>query len=342
MPAYETNANGSIRAFTAEEIAEIDIKTLGVRDGSHPTERREVNASTVEAEYDIEPLMLDRFCMFMLGYQLVYEDSGTDYISRLPPQTWPRTDLADGEAFAAVKLTHVNGHKILNDNTLDREFPIPEYKRTTVGVLFQHVPFAVKADDDTLDETERYVQTLPSQHEVSYLTLPGGVMQYRTAGAASPDGKQIPFNIGFPIPQSTISRRWIRLPYDAWGPGTVLFDRVNGDQATGEKSYVGSVNVNAFLGYPAGHLLYLGPEEELQLDPTGAGYSWNLTHKWLAKYQAPHTWFYHHPTAAADAAEAGWYYASKAGSPHRTVATMLDDESLFHARAHEDLFTVDG
>jgi hypothetical protein len=340
MPAYFENANGSIREFTEDEIAAMEIETLGVRDGSHPTHTRDVNASTVEAEYLVKFSKFEEFFAFMLGAQKLYTD-GVQKISRLPPQRWPRTYGSEDDSFVAVKIPRATGHKIFGDNVLETNFPIPEYTHMRVSVLFQHCPFDIETDADTTVETQRYVQTLPSQHETSYLTLPCGVMQYKTAGGGAPHGNQIPYNIGFPIPQSTISRKWIRLPFGAWGPGTTLFNRVNGDQVAGTKPYVGSVNLTAFMGYPAGHLLYLGLEEELQLDPLGEDFSWNLTHKWLVKYYAPHTWFYFHPIAAADAALAGWYYAAKTGAAHRaTVATMLDDESLFHAREHANLFKV--
>ena len=339
MPAYFTNANGSIREFTEGEIAAMEIETLGVRDGSHPTHTRDVNSSTVEAEYLIKSTKFEEFCAFMLGAQKLYTD-GVVKLSRLPPQRWPRTYGSDDDSFVAVKVPRATGHQITGDDVLTGDFPVPEYNRMRVSVLFQHCPFDVEADADVTVETQRYVQTLPSQHNTNYISLPAGVMKYQKSGGGGPTGQQVPYGIGFPVPESIISRKWIRLPFAAWGPGTTLFNRVHGDTAAGTKPYVGTINRTAFLGYPAGHLLYLGPEEELQLDPLGDAFCWNLTHKWLVKYYAPHTWFYYHPTAAAYAADAGWYYCAKVGQTFESVADMDDGDSLFDAKEHADLFKV--
>ena len=345
MPAYFTNPDGSIRPFTSDEIAAIGIESYGIRQGEHPTHSREVDASTIETQYLIngDPFGSDanfeRFVAYMLGASTTYIDTGTGrmQISRLMPQTWPGKPQ-----FAAVKIPRAIGHKFLNDDVTSETYPIPTYDKRKVTVIYQHMPFALIDDTHTTAEYLRYTQTMPAQHEVSYLNLPGGVMRFFKNGGGGPSDKPIPYSVGFPVPMSTITRKWIRVPFEAWGDQSTaaLYGRVYGNYETGEKPYTGTVNNATFLNYPPGYMLYLGVEEELQLDPLGDSLCWNLSHKWLISHLAPHTWKYYFSVVAADAGNNGWYFTAKDGSGFFTTATLPDDTALFNARDHSDLFDL--
>jgi hypothetical protein len=333
--AYFTNMNGSIRDFTSDEVAEIGIATRGVKDHTHGVHTREVNASTVRRNWFCNFDMLERFLAYMLGVSVRYVDAGTPKISRLLPQTYPGKPQ-----FAAVKLDEAKPFRYQGELDADG---VPLFDKYECTFTYQHVPFDLKTDAQVAAgaERDRYVQTLPSQGEANYLNLPGGVMQYiRETGAAVPHGKPIPYSTGFPIPTATIRRKWVRVPFDCWGEGTDLFLRVYGDLPNGELPFVGTINTVGMFGYPPGYLLYLGVEEELQLDPLGDGLCWDLTHRWMANYLAPHTYKYFFSASSADAGDNGWYFTAKSGSSFYTTALLPDDTALHNARDHRYLFTV--
>jgi hypothetical protein len=338
--AYFTNEDGSIRPYTEAEIDAIEIETLGIRDGSSPTHSRRVDASTSQYQYLINPDYLDRFVAYMLGAVVQYlPNVGSYKLSRLLPQRVP-----DKPKFAFTELNSATGHQFYTDQPRGETVPItPGYTKLKCTVTAQMLPFDLYDDADITDESDRYVQTLPSQNEVSYLNLPGGIMRYKTVsgGAGKPNNVRIPYNIGFPVPTSTISRKWIRIPFESWGPGTILFNRVFGDVYEGELPFCGSVNKYEFLGYPPGYLLYLGVEEELQMDPLGEALAWNLTHKWQAAHLAPHNWKYFFSSVDSDASAQGWYFVAKDdASSYYPPGSVPDNTSLFNEKDHSLLFNV--
>lgn len=344
--AYFLNGDGSIRAFTTSEIDAIEIETLGIEDGSSPTHTRRVNESTSRYEFLIKADMMERFLAYYLGAAKRYtpDGGGADKISRLLPQTVPGKPQ-----FAFVALENATGHKFEVDEPRDdtaRETIEPTYERRRCTLIAQHVPFAMRADNAGA-ESLRYVQTLPSQGQTDYLNLPGGVMKYYKSGGGGPTNKSIPYSIGFPEPKSIVKRKWIRVPYNCWGPGTELYARVYGNQEEGTAPYVGSINsvvmfpdADSGIGINPGYLMFLGVEEEIQLDPLGDGLAWDLTLTWQQTHLAPHTWKYYYSTAAADAANNGWYFTAKANATYYPTATLPDNTALHNARDHRLLFTV--
>lgn len=341
MPdAYFTNANGSFRDFTQPEIDEMGIETTDIRQGGFPTHTRSAKGATYKATYFCNYDYFERFVVYMLGASRQFTDGGLRRISRLLPKTVPGKDRV-----AFVDITSAHGHKFEEDDETTGDVKVPTYERMKVELVAQQMPFDLKSDGVVHAashwERERYVQTLPSQNEVSYLNLPGGVMRYVTSGGASlVDGKQLPYSIGFPIPTSTVVRKWHRVPFDSWGEGTILFGRVFGNLELGTKPYVGTVNTVELFGYPPGYLLFLGFEEELDFDPLGDDMAWNLTGRWLVKHLAPHNWFYFFSAIAAEASLNGWYLAVKDGASWSATVSLPDDTALHNARDHRDLLEV--
>jgi hypothetical protein len=288
MAAFFLNPNGSIRDFTPAEIAAMRIRTRGIRDGSSPRHTRDPNGSTVQMKFLVDANYLERFAVYMLGASVKYTDGFGQHISRLMPQTFPGKPQ-----MVAVKIDEATGFQFQQDDTTSKTYPVPTFRDADTTITFQHLPFFLATDAQIAaggNERDRYVQVLPSQHDVSYLNLPGGIMRYiRQSGTAIPHGAPIPFNLGIPIPESTIRRKWFRVPYNLWGENTILFGRVFGNLELGTKPYVGTINTVELFGYPPGYLLYLGIEESLELDPLGDDLAWDLTHKWLVKHLAPHT-----------------------------------------------------
>lgn len=324
-----TNPDGSLRAFTPDEIALMEIKTRGVRDGSNPTHTREYNSSIVSQPFSCKWDEFENFLVYMLGAAVVYDDAGTDQISRLMPQTFPGKPQ-----FACVKLVSATGHKF--DGTVNDR--VPQYTRAECVFQFDHVPFALSDDEETgQNETLRYLQVLPGTNDVQYLTLPGGTMSYwRATGAAVPHGKAVPFNIGKPLPTSIIARKWIRVPYEGWGTGTPLYERVFGDGTAAP--YVGTVNKTDFLGYKAGQLLYLGVEEELDKDPLGDALCWTLTHRWMYKPYGHNQLYYYETNKDVAAPANGWYFVGT--KQYYAAGAIDDDRALFNEKEHRNLFKV--
>jgi hypothetical protein len=336
MPAYHTNENGSLREFTEDEIADMDIESRGVRDGSSPTHVRVVNASSVEYVFFCDYDQFEAFVCYMLGAVVMYDDSGNNRISRLMPQSPP-----DLDEFAFVRVQSATGHRFDEDDPGHDAFPSPTYDKMEVVLVAEHVPFDLKTDEETTTEDERYLQTLPSQAEVQYLGLPGGTMRYiRESGVGRPNLVPIPYGIGIPEVTAAVSRKWVRIPFLAWQPGSQLFERVYGVAESGTPPYAASVNKTALLGYQPGTLLFMGVEEELVRDPIGTGFVWNLVLKWMWKDQG-HNRFRYQETDPAAAATSGYYFASAPpNSTHYTSATLPDGVAMFNAREHSNLFLV--
>ncbi len=354
MP-FNYNSDGSIRPFTPTEIDSMGIDTLGVEDGDHPTFTREVSQNTMRARYVINADQLDNFICFMLGGQVVYPSGATfsgAALSRLPPQGLSYGDV-DYSNYAAVKVESATGRKILTDDTDSNDYPIPEYNWFDVTILFQQMPFNVLDDEEANnDETTRYLQQLPSSSQVDYLGLPGGIARYITPpsmAGVNPNGIPIPYAVGFPTALTTISYKWIRLPFATWGVNSYLYFTLFGDVQSGAIGLIGTVNSQEFLGYPPGVLLMLAPEEELVLDPTTNELSWNLTYKFLVKW-AGHNWFYYWPagtgTVSTPGGKPGWYFvnAAQLNSPYYgmwfTDATCPDFVGIFNTRNFDAAFDV--
>lgn len=327
MP-FNFNTDGSLLPFTDAQISAMGISTLGVEDGTHPQFTFEVSSNTARAEYLVYSDQLDNFICFMLGGQTKYTSGGVSALSRLPPQEIISYGGGIYTNFAAVKVEDTVGHQFTEDFTTtllpNQKYPIPNYTQQRVRILFQQVPFDIAADGDVLNETQRYVQTLPSNSQTDFLSLPGGTGKFvlypgQTAGQF-PDRFLIPHGVLLAQPQSTIARKWIRLPLDCWGEGSDLYATMFGDGTSDVQGIVGTVNRQEFLGYPQGTLLMLNPEEELVLDQTG-GQVWNLTYKMSFRPQG-HNYFWIAPSGGAVGNGAGYFQARIDG-----VGTYLDSGS---------------
>lgn len=338
MAAYFTNGDGSIRDFTTAEIDAMEIETYDIEEGGFPTHTAGPDGVTIKATYFCKYSLFDRFQCYMTGAATDYLDGGDLKISRMLPQRWPGK-----VSVACVRIDSATGHQFIADDGTG--LLVPTYEKMKCALTFQQLPFDMDHDVSTTNERNRYVQVMPSVSEVQYLNLPGGAMCYVVSGGVDgppatpvPHKRAIPYGIGYPIPTSTIGRKWHRVPKDCWGPGTPLHQRVFGNIQSGTKPWVGTCNVETMLGYPPGFLLYLGPEEEIGWDPVEDDLCWTLTHKWLARTVAPHNWMYFFSTLDADAAANGWYLAVKKGGTYSTIELLPDETGLFNSRQHELLF----
>jgi hypothetical protein len=349
MP-FNLSPQGEILPFSDAQVAAMGIETYGIEDGDHPTFTREVNQSTMRVKYMVNPdtQSLDNFFCYMLGGASMAFGFGTgNYLSRLLPQQLTYEGVTYSN-FGAVKIEDAHGQQFSVDDVLSNPVPIATYTKFYVTVLYQQFPFQLLTDQQIADmggdENLRYVQQLPTNSQVDYLNLPGTIGRYVTNPptpiitplnpANAPNGYPVPYGTGFPSSQSIVQRKWIRIPYTAWGEGSDLYATLFGDYegltpAGPFIGLVGTVNTEAFLGYPAGTLLMLAPEEELVMDPTG-GLSWNLTYRFLFKPQG-HNFFYYFPSGAATGLGAGWYFVN-----------ITSGDSLFYNRTFPMALLPDG
>ena len=316
--------NGSLLPFTNDQVSAMGIETANVEDGTHPVFTKEVNQTTMQAEYFVWSNQLDNFWCFMLGGAVKYFDPDTSsyQLSRLLPQQLEYEGV-DYQNFAAVKIDGTTGHQFLEDDNSSNRYPIPNYTKTRVRVLFQEVPFNLLNDEETTSETQRYFQQLPTNSQVDYLSLTGGVgkyVNYPGGGAGLPSRAQVTYGPGFPTSLSTLTQKWIRLPYDCWGVGSDLYTTIFGDPSVpGGNGLIGTVNQFDFLGYASSTLLWLAPEEELVIDQASATttgstpqLAWNLTYKWLFKPQG-HNYQYWFPAGGPVGNGANWYQVTVDG-----------------------------
>lgn len=339
--ALNLNPNGSIAPFDPEQIELWEIETADVRDGGHPTMAASMSSATTTRTFWVTWEHRFDFLAYMLGAVQVYTDgSGFKQISRLLPQTYPGINQ-----MACVALESMKGDRSCG---IDDTNGVPAYKKARCTFRYEIVPFDMLDDIEIVNESERYLQPLPSQSEVTYLSLPGGMMQYILNGStARPNRIGIPFSIGMPQLQSVISYKWLRVPHEAWGPGTTLYKTVFGDpnDLTTEVPFVGTVNASDFLGRPMGTLLLLTPEEELVTDPlagTQGGQTdplcWNLTYRWLYKPNG-HNYLYWADTQNSD--NSGYHFVSRIGNTtFYTPDTLPDGISIFNTRDHQMLFEI--
>jgi hypothetical protein len=336
-----TDETGKLHSFTDEFLATIDIKRRGVGD-SHDHVRYNLGPDGSGCTRKFSCVWDRRFdaAIYFAGAATTYVDGGGDTkISRLLPQRDP--DYPNWVC-TKVELMPWRYMGTIPAKSAGSE-PVPNFDRCDLEATYEMVPFELVADDDTVVETQRYV-TWPGfpgadiTTTTDYVQMVGSMLKYRTTdGAAKPANVPIPYYIGFPENKSTIRFIWRRVPFDVWGPSSSLFQRVIGSEAG--RGYIGAVNLTTFRGYPPAQLQLLGVEQRLLPDPTGLGYSWDLT--FLAS-QKPVPYgqlgFYYGGNASdSSAGTAGYYQVGRDGAIVQDVADIEDDDSVFHVREFSNL-----
>ncbi|AWM41767.1 hypothetical protein GobsT_71300 [Gemmata obscuriglobus] len=356
-----TNPNGSLRAFTDTEVIAMNLRRRGIKaEHDHITTMLGPDGSYCTRRFSCDWDQRYNAAVHLVGASKLYDDTGVTKLSRLMPQ---RDPVFNNWACTKVEIAPFR----FMQNTVEAEDPedpdsiedvnpgykagvhVPEFWRAELKATFEMCPFGFKSDADTESETERYT-TKPGavpggavSGEPSYISLPGGAsgQVYSTdTGTGKPAGVPIPYGIGFIEPQRKFRIVWRRLPFDAWGPGKPLFNRVIGNE--GSRGFFGAVNKTYFLGYWSLTLQLVGVEETLLPDPTGLGYSWDLAYTFVHKpVPFGHLGFYFFDPATTGNVS-GYYQTQRAGLNTRiTDETLITDGSaLFPVREFEDLFKV--
>lgn len=344
MPAPFTNPDGSLRAFTLAEYDAMRIERRGVEGaGDHVVYSLGPDGSGCPRKFFCDWDQRFNAAIYFAGASKTYTDGGGDFkISRLMPSRDP--DFPNWIC-TKVRISPFRFMGEIEDPGDDSE-PLPKFDRAELECTFEMVPFELAADADTVAETDRYV-TWPGfpgaeiTTETTYIGLTGNALVYATSDgttATGPAGTPIQFGAGFTEGSSNFRVVWRRVPADAWGPSTVLGQRVLGTVAG--RGYVGAVNKTTFHGYAAHSLQLRGVEARLLPDPTGLGYAWDIAYV-MSEKPTPygHLGIYFHDVKTVGN-QSGYYQILRpsAGTTIKAPGTIGDTDSLFIEREFANLF----
>lgn len=342
MSQLKTNPDGSLRPFTAAEVAALDLRTTGVRDGQHPTRRLDPLGCQFVRDWFCKWDKADAAVAHLLGGARVYFDAGQGQLrlSRVMPQPVP-----GHPKFLAVAVESITG---ANSAGRDDSTGVPAYKDARLAVRHELTFFDTRQDSLGFSEYERYTENLPTTTETVYLTLQGGLLNYVRpdgvgifgAGLPAPHLVPIPYSIGRPETQAKVGFKWWRIPQAGWGAGKPLTTLVRGDPAAGRQPLIGTVNKVAFQGYAAGTLLLTGVDEEVVPDPVDEDYCYNLTFWFLFKPQTHNYLWY--GGLYSDGGVFNGYYLARRGSPWVATGSIPDGVCLFNERDHRLAWEVSG
>ncbi len=317
------DTDGSLREFDQAEIDAMDIRTAHVRDASHGAETREIDQSTMRKQFFVAWPERFNFCALVCGDQRLYDDSGTTRLSRMVPDSKYGTH-PDYEEIIATKIESIKG---ANGPGVDDANGTVEYPDALVEVLYTHAPFDVKNDSTTTNEYERYTYFVDANGTGESITMSGGSMLFRRppsdplAGTA-PDGVPIPYSFNVIRAVEEFTYKWVQLPYEAFEPGSALYNRVYGT-AEGVTSYLGCVNSAEFFDRPVGTVLFSAVKPTLERSHTGRGRRWSLEYKFS---YAPNGWTWLYYSDPLNPNRSGWYMVSNKGFHY--ADGLSDGESI--------------
>lgn len=347
---------------TQDTIDTWNVREGGARDQSSPTDTYEMNNSTSRRKYYVKWAKRYDFIAYMLGYSILWNDSGTTRISRLLPRKDP-----DATALIATKVTQLKGFQwksnLITTTTLgsagfatdpSRNFghtgyqwsdgQASTYTDADIEILFEHPDYFMVEDStvyaaDPYGELGRYVAPGDYDGSSEYLTLPGGMMKYAVSGGtpSPPHNQVIPFNNGKVLSQEKFQLIWKRLPYDIWSSTSDLFVFVYGDGGSNVPA-VGRINKTTFYGRPAGTVLFESVKPILMRDPRGDFFEWQLTYNFTFN---PYGWnnLYYYVKGGTNA---GFYYAtseeSGGAAVYRAPGSVPDNQALYNETELNKLF----
>jgi hypothetical protein len=333
-----TNPDGSIRPFTAAEIAAIGLRTFGVKDGAHPTWSLDPGSASAHRDWHCNGNAFKDARALLLGGVRLTEELNPR-LSRLMPMAMPGE--RNYPAMAIESATGTGGCGI------DGPDGVPVYPKLHLRVRHELVFFGLQSDDVVISEQLRYTETLPSQTEVRYLSLGGmsSSLKYITADASSAlYGRPIPVSIGRPDQTMKFAFKWWRIPLSAWNNAAPplfggVYQRARGPATflAPEGSYVGCVNKLKFFGRPPGTVLFDGVDEEPVPDLVDGNYCFNLIYRFTERASGWNKIWYQ--ARSGEGVDSGYYYVSRTPIYH-DAGDVPDGVSLYNERDLNRLWLV--
>lgn len=188
-------------------------------------------------------------------------DPSTGYLDRVPPKTHPVNNFLYCTGITSIKpmkwtakVGYIGGHTFSNYThaILSLVFTQPHYPIMTDTYLDVTFPPVNVAGTLYRQEWYRWCERIPT-NSVEIFQIEAGTMKWAEGGGGGPAiGSLLTTPTGQPIPVGDFLLVQRNVPmYGLFSPTTYRHDRLI--------AAVGKINSAAFLGYPAGTLLYSGP-----------------------------------------------------------------------------------
>lgn len=337
MPLH---ADGYLIPFTAPQIAAMEIKTFGVRDGSHPTETRRVDENTMVRTFFVKWAERYNFVELVMGDSVLWTDStGTPTVklSRLIPDTkYGRHPTF--QQIMATRIEYIKGHGV----GIDDINQFPAYATGTgkaeVQVFYEQFPAAIQSDAGLASEKNRYTSRGQSAAvDAESFTMPGGAFKLTKLGGGGAHGSPVPINISFTRPVQRFTTTWHLLPNNLYISGGALFERLFVGTAGDGIPFVGCVNKEVVefpsIGtYQPGQLLLEGVDDRRITSPLAGsgltGLRWDVSFKWAYTSRGWLDIWHFDPGTPANS---GYYRLSVDGT-YYAVNAMPDNKGLYNCR----------
>lgn len=337
------------------------LQERGTRDGSALNEQFGMGANS--ATRKIWCTWADRYkvARAYIGYsELARENMGDPTeitgLRRLTPLPHPDAEVmpsADGPGnMFASRINSITGYKALAGESSPYETNVNAsvkrnvFTRAEIEVQYENIGYQVREEADLPSwpegEQDRFLEILEPTPSSSYVTLPGGTLNYiKSGGGSPPTGLPINFNVGKIFSTMQFKFLWKRLPFDLFDPTnqSSWAKRIWGDPAapTAEK-LIGSVNKTTFLGFLPGTLLL----ENVRPIPVRSPFYfiWEWDFEFTLNYN-PNYWnyLYYFPISSAGTTDRGFYLVG-AGTTFYANGSVPDNYSLYNEREHALLFDV--
>jgi hypothetical protein len=337
------NADGSLRAWNAAEVAAMEIETIGVRDRSMAVESRRIDENVMTRPFFVKWSQRFNFMNLCLGDESLYTAGGVTKLSRLLPDSRFGRHTTQTQ-IAATHVEDVSPHPVPTEDA-DR---FPTATKAKVVIAYAHARWDMRTDAASVigGEITRFVsRSQMSRSQFQAFTLPGGAFKYTTAGGGIPHGTLVPQNVSFQRPIQRFDVTWHHLPYALYNTGA-LWTRLYAGTGDGIP-WLGTVNDRALVNsdwgtYAGGTLLLEDVEERLYVSPLGAsahpdGLRWDITFKFAF---APRGWLSLFLFDPAIPGASGWYAVSCNGTFY-TPLTIPDGQGLYNTRDFNALFHAD-
>lgn len=350
-PHLDDDPAKPLRYYSFAEVAQIGLERRGVSgDGDHAIEEMAPSGNGVVRRYFCKWEERYAAAVVLVGACASYLDTVAvptqDRISRLLPDTY---GIVSGQQWTCTRVRFSPFRFLGTVTPIAEGQDAPDFWKCEIAATYEQVPYDLKEDADTAigAEVSRYV-TKPGfpgaeiSTDTSYIGLPGGTLKYVTAGGLGvPAGIPVPYPFGFVENYRNLTYIFRRVPFDLWGVGTALHERVIGDGTHANRGMIGSLNKTTFDLRGPLTLQLRSVEEQLLLDPLGIGYSWDLKYK-MSEKLVPfgHLGFAYHP--AGGAGGTGGYYetlrSTTAGNAEIAAGALTNTDALFPLSEFADLF----